>query len=153
MPLQTKEKLSLQTAFFFVIADENGSCYQPLTRKADSLLAKENLRAKFLVRLIESGISEQDIKIDFDSPSSLSSDSADLIAFKNTKPFFIAQFFIEEPSPSDIPQIKKTLSQKALRFEAKYIVIVSNNNELWFKANGNNNDNKTVPAPCTSQKN
>lgn len=151
MPPQTKEKLPPQTAFFFVIADENGSYYQPLTKKADSLLAKENLRAKFLVRLIESGISEQDIKIDYDFPASLSFDSVDLIAFKNAEPFFIAQFFVQKPPASDIPQIKKTLSQKALKFKAKYIVIVSNNNELWFKANGDDNS-KTISAPCGSQK-
>lgn len=107
----------------FLIADENGSSYQPLTAKADILLAKENLRAKFVVHLIEKGFNEANIKIE---------ESDGLIVSKDESPFLVAKFLAKEPTAEDFSQIKKSLSYKAKFLGAARYGIILPDSEYWF---------------------
>jgi len=109
--------------FSFLIADENGASYQPLISKANLLLAKENLRAKYVVALIEKGFNEADIKIE---------ESDGLIILKDSSVFLVAKFLAKEPTAEEFTQTKKSLSDKAKFLGAARYGIILPHDEYWF---------------------
>ncbi len=103
----------IQNQFLFFIADESNILYNFSTKTQNERLEKEETKAKFLVDLLENqGYEMNDIKIDFEGPKYEILGSVDLVAFKNDKPFLIAQFLKDKPSLTEISLSRDSLREK-----------------------------------------
>ncbi len=114
----------IQNQFFFFIADESDILYNFSTKNQNAKLEREETRGKFLVELLEKyGYETRDILLDFEGPKYEILGSVDLVAFKNDKPFLIAQFLKDKPSLTEISLSREALWEKMKDLKPQYGVL------------------------------
>lgn len=113
--------------FFFFVADESDIVYNARSER-------EETKAKFLVDLLENqGYEMRDIQLDFEGPKYEILGSVDLVAFRNEKPFLVAQFLRDKPSLTEISLAREALHEKIKDLKAKYGVLAWANKEIKIK--------------------
>lgn len=123
----------IQREFFFFVADESDVSYNFSTRKQNAQLEKEETKAKFLVELLDKrGYEMEDIRLDFEGPKYEILGLTDLAAFKNKRPFLIAQFLKNEPSLTEIALSREALHEKMKDLKAQYGVLAWANKKETF---------------------
>lgn len=132
------QQIITQNQFFFFIADESDILYNPSTKSQNAKIEREETKAKFLVELLEKqGYETRDILLDFEGPKYEILGSVDLVAFKNDKPFLIAQFLRNKPSLTEIALSREALWEKIKDLKAQYGVLAwANQKETFLFNNG-----------------
>ncbi len=133
-----EQQVIIQHQFFFFVADESDIVYSPSTKSQSAKLEREEIKAKFLVDLLEKhGYEMRDVQLDFEGPKYEILGSVDLVAFKNEKPFLIAQFLKDKPSLTEIALSREALHEKIKDLKAQYGVLAwANKKETFLFANG-----------------
>lgn len=128
----------IQNQFFFFIADESDTFYNFSTKSQNERLEREEIKAKFLVYLLENHSYEmRDIQLDFEGPKYEILGSVDLVAFKNEKPFLIAQFLKDKPSLTEIALSREALWEKIKDLKSQYGILAwAHKKETFLFANG-----------------
>lgn len=120
-------------AIFYEIADENGLVYNASTAKANARLEKENVRARFLVELVEKyGLDQDDLRLDFEPLSLEVLGSVDLVGFKEEKPLLACKFLRNKPDYSEIAAARETLFSQMRDIKALFGVLAYHNQRLFF---------------------
>lgn len=132
------QQITIQKQFFFFIADESDIVYNPSTKSQNAKIEREETRGKFLVELLEKyGYEIKDIKLDFEGPKYEVLGSVDLVAFKNEKPFLIAQFLRDKPSLTEIAFSRDALYEKMKDLKPQHGILVwANKKETFLLNNG-----------------
>ncbi|MDO8524538.1 MAG: hypothetical protein Q7R99_02830 [bacterium] len=133
-----EQQTIIQNQFFFFIADEGNNFYSFSTKAQNERMEKEETKAKFLVDLLEKyGYETKDILLDFEGPKYEILGSVDLVAFKNEKPFLIAQFLRNKPSLTEISLSREALYEKMKDLKPQYGVLSwANKKETFLFSNG-----------------
>ncbi len=131
---QTQSQVTIFKAIFFEVADENGLVYDFSTKKANFQLEKEDVRAKFLVKLIENyGFEEEDLRLDFEPLSLEVFGSVDLVGFREDTPFLACHFLHQKPSYLEISSAKETLFNQMKDLKAEYGALVFGEEQSFFQ--------------------
>ncbi|MDD4990175.1 MAG: hypothetical protein PHW31_02585 [Candidatus Pacebacteria bacterium] len=119
--------------FFFFVADESDILYNPLVKGLCIKAEKEEIRAKFLVELLEKhGYKIKDIRLDVEGPKFEILGSSDLVAFKDDEPFLITQFLSKKPSITEISFARDSLFEKMKDLKPKYGILAGHNKKEFF---------------------
>lgn len=119
--------LGKNKGYFSLLRDASEIVYRASGERRSFKDEREKIRAYFLVALIEKyKYSEKDIQLDVEVPGLAAQvlKSADLVVYKNSAPFIIADCREKEISDLQKKEMEKDVVKKAEALKAQYAVAV-----------------------------